>query len=266
MELANEPVGQPMIEEAILDEQQEAAEEPIIKPVNAASKVTESEESSLDAKPEKRPKKSSKHEKREKRSKKSSKHEKMIEVESESESVISKGSSTKKRLVKLNMKNNSALGREVNKKNIKGDLLRAANADIVVEEEKAHYSDEVAKAAEAMQMLYSPANLKSRFGLDKINWGQMIVNLNQLHAVLERERQIVADVHTYFDVKLITDQLVWFKPPQYKQGERLIYDWEHLVVQIYFPAKVLSMEMRLAPCINGFTKPQQMNILSWVRL
>jgi hypothetical protein len=38
------------------------------------------------------------------------------------------------------------------------------------------------------------------------------------------------------------------------------------VVQIYFPGKDLAMEMRLAPCINGFTKPQQMNILSWVRL
>jgi hypothetical protein len=101
--------------------------------VNAASNVTDSEESSLDPKREKRPKKSSK---LEKRPKKSSKGAKMIEVEpeSESESVISKGSSTKKRLVKLNMKNNSALGREVNKKNIKGDLLRAANADIAVEE------------------------------------------------------------------------------------------------------------------------------------
>jgi hypothetical protein len=180
------------------------AEQPIIKPVNAASNVTDSEESSLDPKREKRPKKSSK---LEKHSKKSSKGAKLIEVEpeSESESVISKGSSTKKRLVKLNMKNNSALGREVNKKNIKGDLLRAANADIAVEEEKVHYSDEVAKAAELMQMLYSPAHLKSRFGLIKIHWGQMIMNLNQLNAMFDKEKQIVADVHTYFDVKLITD-------------------------------------------------------------
>jgi hypothetical protein len=125
--------------------------------VNAASKVTESEESSLNPKPDKRHKKSSKHEKREKRSKKSSKHHELIEGESESESVQSKGSSTKKRLLKQQAKSMSAMGRVVNKNNIVGDLTKAINSDIVVEEEKAHYSDEVAKAAESMQMLYTPA-------------------------------------------------------------------------------------------------------------
>jgi hypothetical protein len=33
----------------------------------------------------------------------------------------------------------------------------------------------------------------------------MIMNLNQLNAMFDKEKQIVADVHTYFDVKLITD-------------------------------------------------------------
>ena len=66
-------------------------------------------------------------------------------------------------------------------------------------------------------------------------------------------------------MKLISDSLLWYKPPDYKKGDKLVYDWEHLVVALYFPIKGLAFEVRIAPCIGGFTKPQQMNILSWVR-
>ena len=67
----------------------------------------------------------------------------------------------------------------------------------------------------------------------------MITNQQELLNAFKGEELRSVDCHNYYDVKLVAwSDLLWLKPPNYqKEGNRLIFDWDHLVVAIYFPNK-----------------------------
>ena len=67
----------------------------------------------------------------------------------------------------------------------------------------------------------------------------MITNQQELLNAFKGEELRSFDGHNYYDVKLVAwSDLLWLKPPNYrKEGDDLIWDWDHLIVVIYFPNK-----------------------------
>ena len=49
----------------------------------------------------------------------------------------------------------------------------------------------------------------------------------ELNQVLAKETLIKADGHEYRDVKLITNEMLWY---QQEEGAELIYNWNHLIL------------------------------------
>ena len=66
----------------------------------------------------------------------------------------------------------------------------------------------------------------------------MITNQQELLKAFKGEEFRSVDGHDYHDVKLVAgSDLFWLKPPNYRKESDLICDWDHLIVEIYFPNK-----------------------------
>ena len=72
--------------------------------------------------------------------------------------------------------------------------------------------------------------------------------------------------HTYRDIRLITDKDPQFpQAADWKKGEKFIRQWFNVVLQFYLPTQHRIVPVAVHNCWACFTKPQQMNIVSWFK-
>ena len=67
------------------------------------------------------------------------------------------------------------------------------------------------------------------------------------------------------NVWLIGDDFKWVWGANQKSQEEQVYSWYFLAADFYFPRANRIYTVALAQCISAFSKPQIMNITSWVR-
>jgi len=67
------------------------------------------------------------------------------------------------------------------------------------------------------------------------------------------------------NVWLIGDDFKWVWGANQKTQEEQVYSWYFLAADFYFPRANRIYTVALAQCISAFSKPQIMNITSWVK-
>ena len=64
-------------------------------------------------------------------------------------------------------------------------------------------------------------------------------------------------------MKLVTDGLYWIPFSGGDDNEEKT--WRHMALKFYFPQSKILRIVSLYYCLHCFIKPQQMNIMSWLR-